>query len=124
MVRRGDLSLDVQLKFSLYRGRCMRAGTEYILGVPIDLERFNRLVNRWEALKIKLIETLGKRYEVYDWEGSFSENRFVRYLNERGIGWPVHENGRLDIREKIFKQMARLRPQLEALRKSEYAGKN
>ena len=65
---------------------------------------------------MQLIETLGKQYEVYDEEGSFSEKRFIRYLNERGIGWPVHESGRLDTKEKTFKMMAQLRPELEPLR--------
>jgi DNA polymerase I len=124
MVRRDDVFLDGQLKFGLYRGRYMRAVTRMtFVGVPIDLERFNRLVNRWDAIEMQLIETLGKQYEVYDEEGSFSEKRFIRYLNERGIGWPVHESGRLDTKEKTFKMMAQLRPELEPLRQLEYCRK-
>ena len=77
--------------YALYRGRYMRAVTRMeFTGVPIDLERFNRLVSRWDAIEMQLIETLGKQYGVYDEEGSFSEKRFVRYLNERGYGWPVY----------------------------------
>jgi hypothetical protein len=39
-------------------------------GVPIDLERFDHLKDRWDALERQLIETLGKAYGVYDEEGS------------------------------------------------------
>src|SRR5262249_30538018 len=124
MVRRGDVSLDGQLKFALYRGRYMRAVTRMtFVGVPIDLERFNRLVSRWDAIEMQLIETLGKQYGVYDEEGSFSEKRFVRYLNERGYGWPVHESGRLDTKDKTFKMMAQLHPEFEPLRQLEYCRK-
>jgi hypothetical protein len=121
MIRRGHLSLDVQLKFSLHRGRCMRAAARIQSnGVPIDLERHHRLTNGWEGLKTKLIDTLGRRYGVFDSDGSFSENRFVRYLNAHGWSWPIHESGRLDLREKTFKHMARIHPELEALRQLRY----
>ena len=90
------------------------------VGVPIDLERFNRLVTQWDVIKMRLVETLGKQYGVYNEEGSFSEKRFVRYLNERGYGWPVHESGRPDLRERTFKTMAQLHPELEALRQLKY----
>jgi len=121
MIRRGHVPLDGRLVFSLYRGRYMRAVTRMqFTGVAIDLERFNRLVSRWDAIEMQLIETLGKQYGVYDEEGSFSEKRFVRYLNERGYGWPVHESGRLDTKDKTFKMMAQLHPELEPLRQLKY----
>jgi hypothetical protein len=124
MIRRGHLPLDGRLVFSLYRGRYMRAVTRMeFVGVPVDLARFNRLVSRWDAIEMQLIETLGKQYGVYDEEGSFSEKRFVRYLNERGYGWPVHESGRLDTKDKTFKMMAQLHPELEPLRQLEYCRK-
>ena len=121
MIRRGHIHLDRRLVFSLYRGRYMRAVTRMeFTGVPIDLERFDRLVSRWDAIEMQLIETLGKQYGVYDEEGSFSEKRFVRYLNAHGWGWPVLETGRLDTKDKTFKMMAQLHPELEPLRQLKY----
>jgi DNA polymerase-1 len=88
MIRRGHIDLG----FSLYHGRYMRAVTRMeFIGVPINLERFDRLVSRWDAIEMQLIETLGKEYGVYDEEGSFSEKRFIRYLNAHDVGWPQLE---------------------------------
>jgi hypothetical protein len=117
MMRRGH----IDLARSLHHGRYMRAVTRMeFVGVPIDLDRFNRLVGQWDALKMRLVETLGDQYGVYDEKGSFNEKRFARYLNARGWGWPVHESGRLNLRDKTFKQMAQIHPELEALRQLKY----
>jgi hypothetical protein len=121
MIRRNHISLDGQLNFSLYHGRYMRAVARMqFTGVPIDLERFNRLADGWDQIENNLIDTLGKQYGVFDETGSFCEKRFTRYLNAHGWGWPVHESGRLDLKEKTFKQMARLHPELEPLRQLKY----
>jgi DNA polymerase family A len=121
MIQRGHVHLDHRLFPSLFRGRYMRAVTRMeFTGVPIDLKRFDRLVGRWDAMQMQLIETLGKEYGVYDEEGHFSEKRFVGYLNARGWGWPVLESGRLDLKDKTFKQMARIHPELEPLRQLKY----
>jgi hypothetical protein len=116
MVQRGHVGFD-----SLNHGRYMRAVTRMeFTGVPIDLDRFDRLAGRWPTLRMQLIETLGKQYGVFDEEGSFNEKCFARYLNARGWGWPMHESGRLDLRDKTFKQMAQKHPELEALRQLKY----
>jgi hypothetical protein len=121
MVRCNHISLDGELNRILYRGRYMRAVARMqSTGVPIDLERFNRLADGWDEIENKLIDTLGKQYGVFDEKGSFCEKRFTLYLIAHGWGWPVHESGRLDLREKIFKQMARLHPELELLRQLRY----
>jgi DNA polymerase-1 len=121
MVRRGHVPLDHRLLQSLFRGRYMRAVTRMeSTGVPIDLARFNPLRDRWPELRKQLIETLGKEYGVYDEDGSFSQKRFARYLNARGRPWPTLESGRLDLKDKTFKQMARLYPELEPLRQLKY----
>jgi DNA polymerase family A len=121
MVRRDHVHLDHRLLPSLFRGRYMRAVTRMeFTGVPIDLERFDHLKDRWDALERQLIETLGKEYGVYNEQGSFSQKRFARYLNARGWGWPALESGRLDLKDKTFKQMARVHPELEPLRQLKY----
>jgi hypothetical protein len=122
MIRRGHIHLDGRMVFSLYRGRYMRAIARMEhTGIPIDLERYNRLKSRWEEIKKQLIETLGKQYGVYDEEGSFSEKRFIRYLNARNWSWPLLESGRLDTKDKTFKMMAEIHPEFEPLRQLRYA---
>src|SRR5262249_44109368 len=115
MVRRGHI-LNGGLNFELLRGRYMRAVTRMeFVGVPIDLERFKRLSSQWDSIEMRLVETLGKRYGVYDEKGSFSEKRFAGFLNANNYSWPVHESGRLDLREETFKVMAQRYPELESL---------
>ena len=116
MIRRGHIRPD-----SLNHGRYMRAVTRMqFTGVPLNLERFDRLASQWDAVRMRLIETLGKQYGVFDEGGSFSQKRFVRYLNDRGWGWPTHESGSLDLRDKTFKDMAQRHPELEPLRQLKY----
>jgi hypothetical protein len=122
MVKRGHIPLDRRFKFCLLRGRYMRAVAEMEwVGVPVDVERYHRLADGWESLKMRLIETLGKRYGVFDDKGSFSEKRFIQFLNARGIGWPVLPSGRLNLEQKTFKTMAELYPELEDLRQLKHA---
>jgi hypothetical protein len=121
MIRRGHLSLDGQLPFILHRGRCMRAAAcIQSTGVPVDVDRHHHLTDGWEFLRPKLIGTLGRQYDVYDEKGSFSEKRFIRYLSKRRWPWPLLESGRLDLKDKTFKHMAQIYPELEPLRQLRY----
>ena len=121
MIKRGDLHFDRRLIYALFRGHYMKAVTRMeFTGVPIDLERYDRLTNRWDLIKMKLIETLGKSFGVYDETGSFSRKRFAWYLNKRGWGWPMHESGQLDMRDKTFEMMAEIHSELEPLRQLDY----
>jgi hypothetical protein len=49
-------------------------------------------------------------------DGSFKEDRFVRYLLKHQIRWPQHESGRLKLDDDTFKDMSRAYPQLKPLR--------
>ena len=121
MIRRGHIHLDRRLHFALHRGRFMRAVTRMQRqGVPIDVNRFNRLIAQWDSIKLQLIETLGKPYGVYDAEGHFSHKLFATYLSKRLWLWPTTKTGRLDMQEKTFKQMAQRHPELENLRQLKY----
>jgi hypothetical protein len=123
MIRRGHIPLDRRFLFCLHRGRYMRSVARMeFTGIHIDLERLNRLRDRWDAIKMELVRTLGKQYDgVFDEEGHFSEGRFAGYLNARGWGWRMHKSGRLDLREKTLKKMAHLHPELEDFRQLKYA---
>jgi DNA polymerase-1 len=124
MVQRGHIPRNYRRFLQcLFRGRCMcsMARMEWT-GVPINTERHSRLVDAFESgrLKKNLIETLGKRYGVFDEKGSFREKRFIRLLNAWGIGWPLLPSGRLDLKDRTFKMMAQIHPELEDLRQLLY----
>ena len=121
MIQRGHIPLDHRFNLCRHRGRCMRATARMeFTGVPIDLERYDRLLPQWEPMRMRLIESLGKAYGVYDEDGSFSHKRFARYLNARGWIWPRTETGRLKTDEKTFRRMALTHPELEDLRQLKY----
>jgi DNA polymerase I len=119
---RGHVFSDRRLVQSLYRGRYMASVTcTKSVGVPIDMDRYSQLEPRWEPMKDKLVDTLGAEYGVFDSDRSFSEKRFARYLANRGWGWPLLDSGRLDLKNKTFKQMAIVHPELETLRQLLYS---
>jgi hypothetical protein len=124
MVQRGHIPRNYRRFLQcLFRGRCMcsMARMEWT-GVPINTERHSRLVDAFESgrLKKNLIETLGKRYGVFDEKGSFREKRFIQLLNAWDIGWPLLPSGRLDLKDRTFKMMAQIHPELEDLRQLLY----
>ena len=121
MIKRGIIPQDARFQFCLLRGRSMRSITQMEwTGVPIDVERYHHLAEGWEPLKLHLIETLGKPYGVFDHKGSFRERLFILYLNARGWPWPLLESGRLDLKDRTFKMMAQIHPELEDLRQLKY----
>jgi hypothetical protein len=121
MLARGHIRFGHRLIFALYRGRHMAAVTRMQSeGIPVDMDRYSRLCEREEPIKDQLVVTLGAEYGVYDAERSFSEKRFARYLAYRGWGWPLLESGRLDLKDKTFKLMAVIHPELEPLRQLRY----
>jgi hypothetical protein len=104
MIKRGIIPLDARFQFCLLRGRSMRSITQMEwTGVPIDVERYHRLAEGWEPLRLHLIETMGKQYGVFDDKGSFRERLLILYLNARGWPWPLLESGRLDLKDRTFK---------------------
>jgi DNA polymerase-1 len=121
MMRRSHIHFDPRMIFSLYRGRYMAAVTRMeFVSTPIDMERLTLLRERWEPLKDRLVETMGAEYGVFDDKRSFSERRFGQYLTQRGWGWPLLESGRLDLKDRTFKTMAVVHPELEPLRQLLY----
>src|SRR4030095_16386084 len=68
MIRRGHIRPD-----SLNHGRYMRALTRTKRpGCRANGGRRHREGSQWDAVRMRLIETLGKQYGVFDEGGSFS----------------------------------------------------
>jgi hypothetical protein len=97
-------------------------------GVPIDMEIFSQLTDphAWRYVRDAMVPVIDAAYGVYtknpsgDWQ--FSMEKFAAYLRREGItGWPLTETGHLSTKRKIFENMTKGHPQLEALRQLRHA---
>jgi hypothetical protein len=99
-----------------YRGRYLAAVArmEHV-SLPIDVALYQKVAGRWDNMKKDLIDRIDVDYGVYR-NGSFNFELFRAYLIRNKIPWPFTPKGRLDTRDKTFKDMAYVYPQLSALR--------
>ena len=105
---------------SLYRGRYMASvASMEAVGIPIDVELLNRLLDRWEQIEQGLIARIDAQYGVYEGT-SFRNSRFDRWLAEHEILWPRYANGELMLKDKVFRNMAKVHPELNPLRELRY----
>jgi hypothetical protein len=119
---------DFDLGIALYHGEFAAASAlmEH-RGVPIDMEIFSQLVNNetWRAVRDAMVPAIDARYGVYvrnaagDW--TFNMEKFAAYLSREGIGWPLLESGKLNMKRKTFEDMSKGWPQLEELRQLRHA---
>jgi hypothetical protein len=107
----------INLPQALHRGRFMRAlaATEHN-GIPIDVESLQAIRSNWTSIKLDLISTVGKDFDVYDGI-KFKLDKFVALLKRMGVKrWPQTDGGKLSKADKIFRDMCKVYPQLEPLR--------
>jgi len=119
---------EFNLGVALYHGKFGVASTlmEH-RGVPIDMEVFSQLADEdtWRAVRDAVVPVIDAQYGVYvrnaagDW--TFNAERFAAYLRREGIGWPLLESGKLNLRRKTFEDMSKGWPQLEELRQLRHA---
>jgi len=105
---------------SLYRGRYM-AGVASMeaVGVPIDVELLNRLRDRWGHIEQELIVRVDAQYGAYEGT-SFRNRKFERWLAAHEILWPRYADGELMLKDKVFRDMAKIHPELNPLRELRY----
>ncbi len=114
---------EIKLDVALYHGEfaAVSARMEHH-GVPIDMEIFPQLADEdtWSAVRDAMVPAIDQQYGVYvrsaAGEWSFSLERFEAYCALSGIAWPRLESGKFNMKRKIFEDMSKGRPQLEALR--------
>ena len=106
----------IDLPRALLRGRYMAAvaAMEHA-GVPIDVVELERLRRHWEDIQGELIARIDTDYGVYDGL-TFKYELFEEYLRTTGLPWPRLENGKLDLSDDAFRQMARIYPVVAPLR--------
>jgi DNA polymerase I len=101
---------------ALLRGRYMAAAARMErAGVPIDTPMLDRIRNGWESIKLELIRAVDKDFGVYE-GASFKAGLFAGWLHDRGIAWPRHDSGQLQLDGDTFRDMSKRYPQLEPLK--------
>lgn len=106
---------------SLARGRYMAAVARMErTGVPIDVPMLGRLRDGWHGIVDSLIAKIDADYGVFEGR-SFREHLFEEYLLRNNIGWPRLESGHLDLKEKTFRDMAKVVPEVSSLRELRYS---
>jgi DNA polymerase-1 len=106
-------SIDVPR--ALLRGRYMIAAARMErVGIPVDVELHQRLVQNWGRIKELLIVAVDRDFGVFDGT-TFKRNWFARYLIENGIPWPRLATGALALDEKTFERETRNHPRLRPL---------
>lgn len=92
---------------ALLRGRYMKAvSCIQMNGTSIDTDTLEKLEKHWAAIQDRLITAIDSDYGVYDGR-TFKASRWEDYLGTNNIPWPRLESGRLDMRDDIFREMAR-----------------
>ena len=108
----------IDIRRAVLRGEFCKASArmEY-RGTPIALTVFSYLRDTatWDQIRKELIPPIDAAYGVYIGR-TFTERLFEAYLAREGIPWPRHPTGRLDLREKTFREMAKAHPQAAPLR--------
>jgi hypothetical protein len=84
-------------------------------GLPIDTEALELLKAQWAYIRIALVEEVNCSYGIYDGL-SFRQARFAAWLDQHLIAWPLDENGRLQLDDDTWKEVARRHPIVEPLR--------
>ena len=106
---------DTDLLPALLRGTYMAAvATIESHGMPIDIETLSVFRAHWEDIKSHLIAAVDTKYGVYVGQ-SFKKDRFKFYLAQRGISWPMLPSGQLELSAEVFKEKAKIHPELQGL---------
>ena len=84
-------------------------------GIPIDVEMFHHLRDRWGEIQTELVAEVDARFGVY--EGTtFKRDRFAQWLIANNVPWPRLPTGQLDMEDGTFRSMAKAHPAVSELR--------
>ncbi len=103
---------------ALLRGRYMIAVARMErAGVPIDTTAHSRICDRWDGIKLDLIQRVDQDFGVYDGT-TFKAGLFAKWLDSRGslYSWPRTDSGLLDLQGDTFRDMSKLYPELTPLK--------
>nr|AHZ45651.1 DNA polymerase I [uncultured bacterium] len=105
----------LDLPRALLRGRYTAAVARMeAVGVPVDVDRLDRLRAEWGRLQDALIRGVDSRYGVYQ-ARKFNPVRWRAWANRHGIPWPRTAPGRLDLSLDTFRDMAEAYPEVRPM---------
>lgn len=101
---------------AMLRGRylCTVARMEEA-GIPVDRETIERLSQSWPTIKRRVIDAVDHDFGIYRGH-KLDPDALSRWLDDRGINWPRNQRGQLDLSDDLFRDMARVRPELRTLK--------
>jgi DNA polymerase I len=99
----------IDLPRAILRGRYIAAASAMEHnGAPIDVATLALLREHWADIKDDLISAVDV-HGVYDGR-TFKSDRWAALLARNDIPWPLLESGRLNLDDKMFRQMAKSYP--------------
>jgi len=100
---------------ALLRGAyCVAVAHMEAAGIPVDLDLYHSLRDRWEEIKLALVRERGAPYGVF--EGLKLRDKLLEeYIDSRGMNWPRTPTGRPSTDKDTFKSMAGAYPEIEDL---------
>jgi DNA polymerase I len=102
---------------ALLRGRYMATSARIERTIPFDVPLFRRIRKHRTEIKDTLLAELDAVYNVY--EGySISREKLAAYLIRENLRWPTIDddpNGKLDLEDDTFRDMAKTYPQIKPL---------
>ncbi|MCB1086060.1 MAG: DNA polymerase I [Verrucomicrobiae bacterium] len=102
----------LDLPRALIRGRYMKAVSRIERnGIPIAIGELELLRERWDSIQCTLVARVDRTYGVYE-GASFRRHKFLAYCGRENIRWPMLESGQPNLKNEVFRQMARIYPQL------------
>ena len=105
--------LELAVLRGLYSGHAVAAMEHN--GTPIDCTTWSRLQRHWREIKARLVAEINPAFAVYDGL-TFKAERFAAYLCRNNLPWPQLASGELELKDKVFKEMGEMYPQVEPLR--------
>jgi DNA polymerase-1 len=104
---------SIDLPRALLRGRYMGAVARMErVGIPVDRDGLDRLLENWDAIKRFYIER-DDDFELYDGDLSFSRARLQELVDVRGWDWPRTPSGQLKLEAKTLGRQARRYPEFK-----------
>ncbi|MEO0810584.1 MAG: DNA polymerase [Pseudomonadota bacterium] len=101
---------------ALLRGRYLLAVAHIEMnGMPIDASSLIWLSENWRYAQKQLVLAVDEQSDCYS-GGRFQVALFKDFLARRGIEWPRNSIGALDLSDNVFRDFARLYPDLIVLK--------
>jgi DNA polymerase-1 len=101
---------------ALLRGRYIKA-LSFVerKGLPIDVDMHSRMNKNWDQIKLEAVKSIESRFDVF--EGlSFKYSKFESFVRGEKLAWPRLCSGRFDLKERTFREIETLYPEIRRLR--------